>query len=314
MPPVKTLQPFAARDYYSDPRRRIKTGLLRLASRASRRVGVDIEARHFYSPIPQIERIKDGFFESESQMPGITPFDTDAHFKFIDDELAGAIAEFSPPRKAPGVRNTYYLDNGLYQGGDADLLYAFIRRFRPGRILELGAGFSTLVSAMACERNRAQGHESSLVTCDPYAIPPAPGEIPGLTELRAVRAEDLPLTAYEGLGEGDILFIDSSHTVKVGGDVTHLFLEVVPRLRDGVLVHVHDVFLPWSYPREWIDHNHWYWAEQYLLQAFLAFNSRARVLVAAYAAHRRQPGRLAEVVPNYRPSAAPLSLWFRIGS
>jgi hypothetical protein len=79
-------------------------------------------------------------------------------------------------------------------------------------------------------------------------------------------------------------------------------------------VHVHDVFLPWHYPRDWIDHNHWYWAEQYLLQAFLAFNPRVDVLVGAYAAHRRDPARLGRLVPNYRSSVPPLSLWMRIGS
>jgi hypothetical protein len=180
-------------------------------------------------------------------------------------------------------------------------------------VLELGAGFSTLVSALACARNREDGHDSGLVSCDPYAISPAPGDAPGLSELRKIGAEDVPLSDYQALGPGDVLFIDSSHTVKVGGDVNHLFLEVLPRLADGVLVHVHDVFLPWHYPRDWIDHNRWYWAEQYLLQAFLAFNSRARVLVAAYAAHRRDPARLGALIPNYRASAPPLSLWMKIG-
>jgi len=83
------------------------------------------------------------------------------------------------------------------------------------------------------------------------------------------------------LAAGDILFIDSSHVVKTGGDVTYLFLEVPPRLRPGVIVHVHDVFLPQEFPRSWILDLHLFWTEQYLLQAFLTYNSDFEVLFAS---------------------------------
>ena len=69
---------------------------------------------------------------------------------------------------------------------------------------------------------------------------PAPGQVRGLDELRPVRAEAVPIAEFEALEENDILFIDSSHTVRVGGDVTHLFSEVLPRLADGVVVDVHE--------------------------------------------------------------------------
>src|SRR5207247_5820903 len=82
------------------------------------------------------------------------------------------------------------------------------------------------------------------------------------------------------LQSGDVLFIDSSHTVKIGGDVNYLFLEVLPRLKPGVIVHVHDIFLPFEYPREWVRDDFRFWAEQYLLQAFLTFNSEFQVLMA----------------------------------
>ena len=167
------------------------------------------------------------------------------------------------------------------------------------------------MSSLAAERNRADGYHTRVVACDPYAVPQAPGSVPGLDELRAVPAEQLSEADYGELASGDVLFIDSSHTVKIGGDVTHLFGEVLPRLAAGVFVHLHDIYLPWPYPRAWVEHNRWYWAEQYMLQAYLAHNPAVEVLFAAYAAHRRDPGRLASLVPNYRPAAAPLSLWLR---
>ena len=99
--------------------------------------------------------------------------------------------------------------------------------------------------------------------------------------------EDLDLEFFSQLDSGDILFIDSSHTVKIGGDVNYLFLEVLPRLKPGVIVHVHDIFLPFDYRRDWVMDELRFWTEQYLLQAFLSFNSEFEVLMAnGYLAHR----------------------------
>jgi hypothetical protein len=304
-------QPFAERDYYRDPRRRAKSLAVRALSRVTRPLGVDVELRHWYSPVPHVEEIDPLFWERASAMPGVRAFDARAMLDFAESELAGALAEFRPPSLWSGRANEFFLENGLFQGVDADVLYAIVRRFRPARIIELGAGFSTLVTAHACELNRRDGHASTFVACDPYAIPPEPGAIPGLTELRSLPAQEVALADFTGLGRDDVLFIDSSHTVRVGGDVTHLFGEVLPRLAPGVLVHIHDVFLPWSYPREWIERNRWYWAEQYLLQAFLAGNDRFRVLWAAYAVHRMEPARLGRLVAHYSPQVPPLSLWMR---
>jgi hypothetical protein len=309
---VSSPQPFAERDYYRDPRRRAKSLLVRAASRVSRPLGVDVELRHWYSPVPQLEDIDPGYWDRPSEMPGVQAFDTDAMLRLVEGDLAPAIAEFDPPRDWSGRPNDYFVDNGLFQGGDADVLYAMVRHHRPKRVIELGAGFSTLVCARACARNAADGDPVEFISYDPYAVPPAPGQVPGLTELRASRAEQVPIADFEALQSGDILFIDSSHTVRAGGDVTHLFGEVVPRLAEGVVVHVHDVYLPYPYPREWISHLRWYWAEQDLLRAYLAFNERVEVLWSAYAVHRADPARLGRAIPNYRPAAAPLSFWMRV--
>lgn len=94
------------------------------------------------------------------------------------------------------------------------------------------------------------------------------------------KVEDVDLEFFSGLGSGDILFIDSSHTVKIGGDVNYLFLEVLPRLKPGVIVHVHDILLPFDYRRDWVMEQFRFWTEQYLLQAFLTFNSEFEVLMA----------------------------------
>ena len=94
------------------------------------------------------------------------------------------------------------------------------------------------------------------------------------------RVQDVSLERFLELAAGDVLFVDSSHVVNLGGDVTHLLLEVIPRIAAGVVVHMHDVFLPRQYPEEWFTQGRWFWNEQYCLQAFLAFNQEFEVMLA----------------------------------
>jgi hypothetical protein len=301
-------QPFAARDY-SDYRRRAKSGAIRVLSRALRPLDIDIELQHFYSPIPRRGDLPDSFWSSHSEMVGIE-WDLDRQLANVA-ELEPFLAEFHPPRGPTGRRHEFFIENGLYQAIDADLLHAMVRRHKPRLVIELGAGFSTLVSAGAVEANRADGVETHLESFDPYAIPPGPGELPGLAALRATAAQDVPFEDFARLRAGDILFVDTSHTVKIGGDTTHIVLEVLPRLAPGVIVHFHDIFLPWHYPREWIEHARWYWAEQYLLQAFLSGNPEWEVLIAAHALARERSAELRRLVTNFDPEHPPLSLWIR---
>jgi hypothetical protein len=161
-----------------------------------------------------------------------------------------------------------------------------VRHFQPRRIIEVGSGFSSLVLGQAARQNK-----TSVLTC----IDPFPSEfvrsnsISALSSLIQTKVEDLDLEFFSQLDSGDVLFIDSSHTVKIGGDVNYLFLEVIPRLKPGVLVHIHDIFLPFDYRREWVLDELRFWTEQYLLQAFLAFNSQFEVLLAnSYLNHYHQ--------------------------
>jgi hypothetical protein len=296
------------RDYYSDPRRKVRTAVARTLARPLRSAGFELEVRSFYSPIPDLRTIEMSVWTRPSELPGLPVFDLAAQLSFVERELGARIAEFQPPREPTQDRFEFFLSNGLYQGGDADLLYAMVRRYRPKRVIELGAGFSTLVTAAACSANRADGHDTEFISYDPYATP-APG-LDGLSELRPVPAESVPIEEFESLNEDDILFIDSSHVVRVGGDVNRLLLEVVPRLSPGVLIHLHDIFLPWEYPREWIA-NGWFWSEQHLLHALLVGNAGLEVLVAAHGLWRAHEQQLRTLIPNIDPARPPISFWMR---
>jgi flavin-dependent dehydrogenase len=132
---------------------------------------------------------------------------------------------------------------------DGELLYALLRRLKPRRVIEVGSGNSTLLTAQALRENAAEAPGAPPPEFTAYE--PWPGArlragVPGLTRLAPLRAQEIPPEAFAALGANDVLFIDSSHVVQVGGDVTHLFFQVLPRLAPGVVVHLHDIFLPRS--------------------------------------------------------------------
>src|SRR4029077_19197551 len=126
----------------------------------------------------------------------------------------------------------------------------------------------------------AKNKSSPLMCIEPFPQKFLRAGFPGLQSLMERKVQDVDLNFFSQLQSGDILFIDSSHTVKIGGDVNYLFLEVLPRLNPGVIVHVHDIFLPFDYRRDWVMDELRFWTEQYLLQAFLMFNSDFEVLMA----------------------------------
>jgi len=189
--------------------------------------------------------------------------------KFRDEYEQFQVAEPEQPGQ-------FYFDNGRFGGTDALVAYCMVRHFKPKTIIEIGSGYSSLISGQAAAKNGAP----ALICVEPFPLDFLTKGFPGLRSLIEKKVEDLGFDFFSQLRSGDILFIDSSHTVKIGGDVNYLFLEVLPRLNPGVIVHVHDILLPFEYPREWVLDEFRFWSEQYLLQAFLAFNSQFEVLCA----------------------------------
>ena len=188
-----------------------------------------------------------------------------------------------------------------------------IRYLKPRRIFEIGSGNSTYLSAEALLKNAEEGdHECELVAFEPYPNDVLKAGFPGLSKLITAKIQDISLSEFSKLKPSDILFIDSSHVLKIGSDVRYEYLEILPRLNKGVVVHAHDIFLPSEYPREWVLKNHWFWTEQYLLQAFQAFNDSFEVLWAASHMHLKQPEKLETSFSSYdRTKTWPGSFWMK---
>jgi predicted O-methyltransferase YrrM len=292
-----------------------RPGLRRAFRRATRALGFDVVRRRYYSPIPDIDSLPDDVWSRRSSLGGVE-LDAGAQLDFLTRELGPFLSELDAPRSPTTERSRFYLENGSYESVDAELLFAMVRRYKPSRIVEVGSGFSSLVISAALDASRAEGAETRYEIIDPY---PASGTaqlgwgetLSRFATLREESVTEVGPDAFAGLGDGDLLFIDSTHTVKLGGDVNRLVLDVLPSLAPGVIIHFHDIFLPFEYPREWLAEEGYYWAEQYLLQAFLAFNRSFEVLAAASLLAADHPDRIGELIPSFRPGVVPGALWLR---
>jgi hypothetical protein len=172
----------------------------------------------------------------------------------------------------------YYPANAMYGLPDAAVYFGMLRETKPKRIIEVGCGLS---SAVAMDYADAYDADLSLTFIEPN--PQRLESIMRPSDRRrctviAKPVQDVGLSVYADLEPGDVLFIDSSHIVKPGSDVNWLYLEVLPTLPAGTLVHIHDIFWPFEYPVEWLEERR-DWTEGYLLRALLTDTDRWRVLL-----------------------------------
>jgi len=232
----------------------------------SDRWGYHIRPIHYYEPLPDFRSITTEQITRRREFPGID-------FRW-DDQLA-LLNELSAYGDELSALE-FDFNNGFFNGFDATVYYSLIRHLKPQRIIEIGGGYSTQLANKALITNG-----SGSLTC----IEPYPERLNGASqkvELLQKPVEQIDVAFFSCLAANDILFIDSSHTVKFGSDVCYEFLEILPRLAPGVWVHVHDIFFPHDYPAEWLIDRRLALNEQYLLEAFLSFNKQFQVTLANY--------------------------------
>jgi hypothetical protein len=295
-------------------RRGVFGRLRRLAEDGARRAlepaGYHLTRRHFYSPIPVLKDIPPGMWDGPSELPGVDLRVEDA-LTLLTGPLLPYLSEFRPPLD-PIDLGRFWLHNGSYESVDADILYAMLRHLKPSRVWELGSGSSSHVIQMAAQANAGDEELLAHTIFDPF--PFQAGEMGPVTDavVHEARTEDIDPARFADLDAGDVLFVDTTHTVRTGGDVTHIILEILPRLAAGVTIHFHDIFLPYEYPREWVVDLRVAWAEQYLLQAFLAFNTNFEIVMPNYAVARAAPDTLKELVSSFDPdSVRPGGFWIK---
>ena len=257
--------------------------------------GVSPVRHHYYQPIFNVNELPDSLWGRADAMAGVN-WNTEGQLALLrsmsyQDELCDVLTVEQDNSLE------FFLNNDSYGPADAETLYNMVRHFKPARVIEIGSGYSTRMMKRAMDKNRLEGIDCSHVCIEPYEMPWL--ESLGLDEVVRKKVEDVPLETFDSLSENDILFIDSSHVIRTGGDVAAEYLRILPRLKKGVVVHIHDIFLPYEYPREWIVDHRRFWTEQYLLQAFLAFNDEFRVVAAVHWLAREHHTDLANACPAY---------------
>lgn len=277
------------------------------------RLGFHVTPNHYYQPIPDTTKLKDNLWSEYSELVGV-----DLNEKEELKLLSLFVTEFRTeyerfPKNKTATPYEYYVHNSSFESVDGEILYCMIRHFKPRRIYEIGSGYSTYLSALAVRKNSEEdGSQCELVAIEPYPNETLRAGFPGLSRLIPKEVQSISLSEFEKLTANDILSIDSSHVLRIGNDVKYEYLDILPRLNKGVIVHVHDVFLPAEYHKEWVLRERKFWTEQYLLQAFLTFNSSFQVLWASSFMHLNHPGELEAAISSYNRSKTwPGSFWIR---
>ena len=176
--------------------------------------------------------------------------------------------------------------NGFYPTPDAEIYAAMIQHFAPDQIIEVGGGYSTRIARQAISHAK---QKTALRVIDPA---PRAEVTADADEIVFNRIENTDISTL-GLSDRSMFFIDSSHICRKRGDVTFLFCEVIPSLPAGTIVHLHDIYLPYDYPKVY---DRRLWNEQYLLAALLSHSSRYRVLLSTHYLSRHRTAAIRALV------------------
>jgi predicted O-methyltransferase YrrM len=203
----------------------------------------------------------------------------------------------------------YWFRNPAFSYSDGIVLYGLMRHFQPRRVVEIGSGFSSCVML--------DTREQFLRDMQLCFVEPFPELLVSLLkdgDRESIELIDLPVQQvemglFECLDDGDLLFVDSTHVVKLSSDVNHIFFEIIPRLSPGVIVHFHDVFWPFDYPADWIREGR-AWNEAYLLRAFLQFNQSFEILFFGSYLHRKHRDKVSAFLPRTQQNTGG-SIWLR---
>lgn len=273
---------------------------------------------HYYSPVPDIRDLQERrIWDRRGELAGVA-FRPEAQLSFLRQLGNESGGECRWPARSSGTAHEFYTENSCFSFGCAASTHTILRHFKPRTVIEVGSGFSSLVISAALRMNgeEAGGAAPNYTIIDPYPSDAMASLEPTPPRVIRQRVELLDPGVFSTLSENDVLFIDSGHTVRTGGDVNFLYLEVLPRLKSGVVIHVHDVPLPGEYPEVYFTNPRFrmFWTEAYLLQAFLCFNNAFEVLLAMGFLTENHRDAFRAAFPHYDPQIHRLSsssFWFR---
>jgi predicted O-methyltransferase YrrM len=288
----------------------------------SDRLGVHVLPKHYYSAIPDYAWLKNHkeLWTGRVDLQGVE-WDLDRQMDWLTRMCEPYYAEV---RGLGFYEEAALMGWGLGFGAiESQVLHCVVRSLASPRILEIGSGVSTACMVNAARRNEQESKPATKITCiEPYPKP-AFKSLPNILHIKEL-CQSVSKTVFSELKAGDLLFIDSSHAVKTGSDVVRIYAEIIPNLPPGVVVHIHDIYLPYLYPRDALT-SLFGWQETALLAALMTNNSRISVLACLSALHYDRSKELKALLTDYQPQANdqglhvnsdalqghfPASLWF----
>jgi len=269
----------------------------------------------YYSPIPDIQDLQNrNIWSTRSTLPGIN-FRDNQQLEILRTVGSQFAAECNWPLEPSDNPAEFYLQNQSFSYGCAASTHCLIRHYQPKRIIEIGSGMSSMIIAKAIGLNTTK-NAAAYTIVDPFPGKIVSNIISTTANLIQSRVELLKPDFFDQLEANDILFIDSGHCVRIGGDVNFLFLELLPRLKPDVIVHIHDIALPYEYPKAYATSETFrqFWTEQYLLQAFLCHNNSYEILLAMHYIMSDHIDIFKKTFPHYNPTIHTFtsgSFWIR---
>lgn len=262
---------------------------------------------HFYNPIPDENYIYsyEGYWKKPYPCYGIEFCDKEQlllckNLSFFAQEINDLPEFILDPKKNDG-----FLDM------DLEFLYCLIRFIKPKRFIEIGAGWSSLIAIQAIQRNKEEGYECEHTLIEPYPRSALKGLFEKVDKYIFKCVQEVPLNVFDDLGHNDILFIDTSHVAKYGSDVNYLYFYIVPRVKSGCYIHIHDIFIPDDYSEKLIFTQQRFFSEQYLIFAFLMYNHDFQIRIAAQYLSQKYRDKLNDFFPRFKPYFSPGSLWIQ---
>jgi predicted O-methyltransferase YrrM len=280
--------------------RTLSKRLLYKLFRVGQHGGFDILPRHFYSSIPDFRELsRDPSWKLPRSMVGVNGIDPEEQLAFVRSCCTKELLDRLTALDVNAYARSQYGDEG-YGPIEAEFLYCFISSRCPRRVVQVGAGYSTAVILLAAQDWK---RPLELICVDPFpsAFLQKMASAGKLT-LIGKRAQEVDIPTMTSLHSGDLLFIDSTHTVKVGSEVNQLVLEVLPRLVPGAYVHFHDIFFPYDYHPD-LQTMLFFHSESSLLHAFLIQNPQYTIRASMSMLHYAKPSELKMLFPRYRPTA-----------
>lgn len=279
-----------------------------------RKLGMTLIVHHFYQPIPDEEQVS--IYRNKQRPVDKINWDIPGQVEFADSLLKEFSGEYNDLKSL--MAYGYNANDGTFGSGSREFYYSIIRKFEPARIIEIGAGNSSLICLAALKKN----HEETSKKASFISIEPFPNE-----KIKAIENHNYDFVDYklilnklqvvdpalfQTLDKNDILFVDSTHVFKQGSDVEYEFLKIYPYLNKGVIVHIHDIFSPFDYPNIWNSKYYHFWNEQYFLEVFLLCNDHFTVLAGLTMLNHEKPEVFMNHIKGYSTDSYSGSFWMQV--